>query len=109
MCFFFQGHGKESRNVLSTYLPGSGHGGGAYAESGSLYALGLIHANHCDEPMKEYLLQQLRAAHNSEVLQHGACLGLGLVALGTADDSEAIASLNLQLLLVETSIQITNC
>uniref|UniRef100_A0A8C9GL47 26S proteasome non-ATPase regulatory subunit 1 n=1 Tax=Piliocolobus tephrosceles TaxID=591936 RepID=A0A8C9GL47_9PRIM len=40
---------------------------GVYSEGGSLYALGLIHNT------------------NDEVLQHGCCLGLGLVTLGQND------------------------
>jgi 26S proteasome regulatory subunit N2 len=57
--------------------------GSAYSEGGALYALGLIHANH-GQAVTEYLLETLRAnAH--EVIQHGACLGLGLAALGTGE------------------------
>jgi 26S proteasome regulatory subunit N2 len=50
-------------------------------ESGSLYALGLIHANH-GGAIIDYLLTQTKET-NSEVVRHGGCLGLGLAALGT--------------------------
>ena len=78
------GHEGEALKVMSTYLPKdtSGSGGGVYAEGGSLYALGLIHANHGHNIIM-YLQEQLTAASN-EVVQHGGCLGLGLAAMGTA-------------------------
>ena len=88
------GHEKEALKVMSTYLPkdSSGGGGSAYAEGGSLYALGLIHANHGHDII-DYLQKQLTEA-GSEVIQHGGCLGLGLAAMGTA--SEDIFQLLLQ-------------
>ena len=44
----------------------------------------LIHANH-GEGSKQFLLERLRNTSN-EVIQHGVCLWLGLVALGTANE-----------------------
>ncbi|KAG6741509.1 hypothetical protein POTOM_054770 [Populus tomentosa] len=55
-----------------------------HREGGALYALGLIHANH-GEGIKEFLRESIRST-SVEVIQHGACLGLGLAALGTADE-----------------------
>lgn len=46
--------------------------------------LGLIHANHGGTPVIHYLSDQLTRASTS-VVRHGACLGLGLAALGTRD------------------------
>ncbi|KAH8738624.1 PSMD1 protein [Cryptosporidium ryanae] len=95
------GHIRESFKVLSTCLPAhrsgsssenvnnSGGGnalGGQYSEGGSFYALGLIHANHVDEHTKMYLLEQLRNPQKNEVLQHGACLGLGIMYMGTSNN-----------------------
>ncbi|KAH7649667.1 PSMD1 protein [Cryptosporidium bovis] len=95
------GHIRESFKVLSTCLPAHGNGsssssdnpnnsgsalGGQYSEGGSFYALGLIHANHVDEHKKLYLLEQLRNPQRNEVLQHGACLGLGIMYMGTCND-----------------------
>lgn len=82
-----KGHVKESRSILSTYLPQAGHTGSAYSEGGALYAMGLIHAHHRDDATKAYLLQQLEGAATSEVMQHGACLGIGLVCMGTQDET----------------------
>ncbi|THG05444.1 hypothetical protein TEA_001839 [Camellia sinensis var. sinensis] len=74
------------RSLMAPYLPQSGAGGGGspYSEGGALYALGLIHANH-GEGIKQFLRDSL-CSTNVEVIQHGACLGLGLAALGTADE-----------------------
>ena len=46
-------------------------------------AMGLIHGNHYQADVESYLLEKLRASQGSEVLQHGACLGLGLSCMGT--------------------------
>ncbi|XP_075512124.1 26S proteasome non-ATPase regulatory subunit 1 homolog A-like [Primulina tabacum] len=82
-----RGHLQQGRSLMAPYLPQGGTGGGGgspYSEGGALYALGLIHANH-GEGIKQFLRDSLRTT-NVEVIQHGACLGLGLAALGTADD-----------------------
>ncbi|KAI3469963.1 hypothetical protein Pfo_026626 [Paulownia fortunei] len=81
-----RGHLQQGRSLMAPYLPqgGAGGGGSPYSEGGALYALGLIHANH-GEGIKQFLRESLRST-NVEVIQHGACLGLGLAALGTADN-----------------------
>ncbi|KAH1089574.1 hypothetical protein J1N35_016831 [Gossypium stocksii] len=81
-----RGHLQQGRSLMAPYLPqgGAGGGGSPYSEGGALYALGLIHANH-GEGIKQFLRDSLRGT-NVEVIQHGACLGLGLAALGTADE-----------------------
>jgi 26S proteasome regulatory subunit N2 len=81
-----RGHLQQGRSLMAPYLPQNGAtgGGSPFSEGGALYALGLIHANH-GEGIKQFLRESLRSA-NLEVIQHGACLGLGLAALGTADE-----------------------
>ncbi|KAG4202186.1 hypothetical protein ERO13_A05G322400v2 [Gossypium hirsutum] len=81
-----RGHLQQGRSLMAPYLPqgGAGGGGSPYSEGGALYALGLIHANH-GEGIKQFLRDSLQNT-NVEVIQHGACLGLGLAALGTADE-----------------------
>ncbi|XP_022722728.1 26S proteasome non-ATPase regulatory subunit 1 homolog A-like [Durio zibethinus] len=81
-----RGHLQQGRSLMAPYLPqgGAGGGGSPYSEGGALYALGLIHANH-GEGIKQFLRDSLGNT-NVEVIQHGACLGLGLAALGTADE-----------------------
>ncbi|KAG2454480.1 hypothetical protein HYH02_001498 [Chlamydomonas schloesseri] len=88
-----RGHLSQGRALMQPYLPrggaaaGGGAGGSAYSEGGALYALGLIYANHGGD-IRPFLLESLRGTSN-ETTQHGACLGLGLAALGT-DDEEAL-------------------
>ncbi|PNW70631.1 hypothetical protein CHLRE_17g727950v5 [Chlamydomonas reinhardtii] len=88
-----RGHLAQGRALMAPYLPragaaaGGGAGGSAYSEGGALYALGLIYANHGGD-IRPFLLESLRGTSN-ETTQHGACLGLGLAALGT-DDEEAL-------------------
>ncbi|KAL3316532.1 26S proteasome non-ATPase regulatory subunit 1 [Cichlidogyrus casuarinus] len=78
-----RGHEKDVLKLMSAYLPkdDSGSAGSVYTEGGGLYALGLIHAGHGNKII-EYLLVQCREA-TSEPVRHGACLGLGLAAMGT--------------------------
>ncbi|KAL7056774.1 hypothetical protein AAHC03_019485 [Spirometra sp. Aus1] len=78
-----KGHEKEALRLMSAYLPkdASGSSGSVYTEGGGLFALGLIHANH-GGTMTEYLLTQCKEAV-AEPVRHGACLGLGLAAMGT--------------------------
>ena len=95
-------HVTEAMHLLQPYLPsnptgdGEGEGNpvspsGGYAEGGSLYALGLIHGSQAGssaEQRKEttdFLRNHLRASHANEVISHGAALGVGLTATGTAD------------------------
>jgi 26S proteasome regulatory subunit N2 len=83
-----RGQLNEGRTLMGPFLPREGGAGGArpspYTEGGALYALGLIHANH-GEGILPFLLESSRSSNN-EVIQHGACLGLGLAALGTGNE-----------------------
>ncbi|VAH09610.1 unnamed protein product [Triticum turgidum subsp. durum] len=81
-----RGHLQQGRALMAPYLPQNGAvgGGSPFSEGGALYALGLIHANH-GEGIKQFLRESLRNT-SAEVIQHGACLGLGLASLGTADE-----------------------
>lgn len=100
-----QTHVEKSFRVLSTYLPGySSNTSGstsAFSDGGSLYGLGLIHANRSDTHVINYLLEQLSSGSGlagrqmanqesssstvNEITQHGASLGLGLAAMGSAN------------------------
>lgn len=85
-----KGHIHESMNLLRPYLPQPGQTSSVpYSESGALYALGLIHANKGgsgDSATIQYLSEALRNCGNDEVVQHGACLGIGLAAMATGDE-----------------------
>lgn len=88
-----QGH-SDGIKVLESFLPKDGITSSEYAEGGALYALGLLSPmsdNGKDEKKMQskatsLLLKHLGSA--SEVVQHGACLGLGLSALGKGHGEE---------------------
>ncbi|CAO3613493.1 unnamed protein product [Cunninghamella blakesleeana] len=82
-----KGQLAQSMNLLAPYLPQEGaQGGSEYSEGGSLYALGLINANHGKDVLS-YLQKALKDT-DKEVIQHGASLGLGVA--GMATDNEEI-------------------
>ena len=76
---------SKSRSLVSPYLPPApgGTSPSPYSEGGALYALGLIHVNHGND-VRQLLLDSLRGTQH-EVVQHGACLGLGIAGLGSED------------------------
>lgn len=79
-------------DLLSPYLPQEGAtGGSVYSEGGSLYALGLINANH-GAGVLDYLNNALKNSQ-SEVIQHGACLGLGVAGMATDNEGKVAASI----------------
>jgi len=73
----------QARALLSPYLPTPT--GSPYSGGGALYALGLVHVNH-GQDIRAFLQTSLTEA-TSPVVQHGACLGLGLAALGSYDEA----------------------
>jgi len=83
------GHIKKSIDLLQPYLPSNRNvSGSPYSEGGALYALGLVHANRggfSKSTVIDLLTDAIHQAGNSEPLQHGACLGIGLAAMGTGD------------------------
>ncbi len=81
-----KGHMKESMSLLQPYLSQGGVNASSFSEGGSLYALGLIHANQGGEvgiDVVLYLRNALKNAGNNEAVQHGSCLGLGLATMAT--------------------------
>ena len=76
---------QAGAQLLAPYLPQPGMSASPFSEGGSLYALGLIHANH-GAPIRSFLLESLRNAGSNEVVQHGAALGLGIAMMATEDD-----------------------
>lgn len=78
---------KNSMQVLSHYLNAENATGNPHSYGGALYALGIIHAKDTDPAPRKYLIEGLSsAADNNEVRQHGECLGLGLVSMGSGDE-----------------------
>jgi 26S proteasome regulatory subunit N2 len=88
----FQGNVANGMNLLQPYLPQDGVSGSAYSEGGSLYALGLIHANNGGSVI-EYLRKHLKQTQ-TEVIQHGAALGLGVAGMATDNDGKKFGLFN---------------
>lgn len=78
-----KGNLKEGLAILRPYLPQDGLTSSAYSEGGSLFALGLIHANHGTEVV-DLLTNQLKT-NEGEIVQHGAALGLGAAGMATGN------------------------
>ncbi|RKO84054.1 armadillo-type protein, partial [Blyttiomyces helicus] len=79
-----KGQIAQGMALLAPYLPQEGVSGSSYSEGGALFALGLIHANH-GAGVLQYLTRALKSTQ-TEVIQHGACLGLGVAGMATDDD-----------------------
>ncbi|BGP50648.1 proteasome regulatory particle base subunit [Rhodotorula kratochvilovae] len=86
-----KGNLKQGKAILEPYLPAAagaqdrGAAGSVYSEGGSLYALGLVNANHGGEDIVRYLMETLKGSQD-EVIQHGAALGLGVAAMGSGNE-----------------------
>lgn len=80
------GNLKEAEEILSPYINGTGPQSSPYSTSGAYYAYGLIHANQYSDSSVEYLKNGFRNSGNNENIQHGICLGLGLVSMATSND-----------------------
>ncbi|SOV05444.1 probable RPN2 - 26S proteasome regulatory subunit [Ustilago sp. UG-2017a] len=79
-----KGNLKEGITILRPYLPQDGVTSSVYSEGGSLFALGLIHANHGAEVME--LLTNTLKSNPAEIVQHGAALGLGAAGMATGNE-----------------------
>ena len=83
-----RGNLGQGQKLLEPYLPkgqiAGANAGSAYSQGGSLYALGLIYANH-----ETFALDLIRKHFNEaqdEVVQHGGALGLGVAGMATGDE-----------------------
>lgn len=82
-----RGNLGQGQKLLDPYLPkdtitGS-NTGSAYSQGGSLYALGLIYANH--ETLALDVIREHFKKATEEVVQHGGALGLGVAGMATGD------------------------
>ena len=76
---------EQGQKLLDPYLPkDSVSSGSFYEQGGSLYALGLIYANHGGNVL-DYLVKQFQNA-TEEVIQHGGALGVGVAGMGTGSE-----------------------
>ena len=82
-----RGNLSQGQKLLEPYLPkGSIAGanpGSAYSQGGSLYALGLIYANHEGGALD--MIRKHFKESEEEVVQHGGALGLGVAGMATGD------------------------
>lgn len=84
-----RGNLSQGQKLLAPYLPkdnpsGAPNTGSVYSQGGSLYAFGLIYANH-----KGWAVDLIRdhfKKATEEVVQHGGALGLGVAGMGTGDE-----------------------
>ena len=83
-----RGNLGQGQKLLEPYLPkdqiAGSNAGSVYSQGGSLYALGLIYANH-----ETFALDLIRTHFKNtqeEVVQHGGALGLGVAGMATGDD-----------------------
>ncbi|KAL3473448.1 armadillo-type protein [Aspergillus californicus] len=84
-----RGNIGQGQKLLAPYLPkdniaGVGQAGSVYSQGGSLYALGLIYANHGG--MAVNVIRDYFKKATEEVVQHGGALGLGVAAMATGDE-----------------------
>ena len=80
-----RGNLGQGLKLLEPYLPREAVvAGSVYSQGGSLYALGLIYANHGTDVL-DYLREQFRRT-GEEVVQHGGALGLGLAGMATGSE-----------------------
>lgn len=84
-----RGNLTQGQKLLAPYLPkdnpsGAPNTGSVYSQGGSLYAFGLIYANH--EGWAVDLIREHFKKATEEVVQHGGALGLGVAGMGTGDE-----------------------
>ena len=89
-----KGNLAQGKAILEPYLPAAngdrGAAGSVYSEGGSLYALGLVNANHGKDETVRYLVDTLKNSQD-EVIQHGAALGLGVAAMGSGNEGASLS------------------
>lgn len=82
-----RGNLGQGQKLLEPYLPkdqiSANGAGSAYSQGGSLYALGLIYANH--ETFAIDVIRDHFKKASEEVVQHGGALGLGVAGMATGD------------------------
>ncbi|KAI3679367.1 hypothetical protein L2E82_51416 [Cichorium intybus] len=77
-----RGNSEQVPNLRE--LAGYGLAGNPYTQGGALYAFGFLHVDPDGSIVK--LLCDFLNESDIEVILHGACLGLGLLSLGSADE-----------------------
>lgn len=82
-----QGNVNHVDRLLSPYLPKQSAGGplqgSAYSQGGSLYAYGLVCANHKEKAV-DFIREKFKE-NTDEIVQHGGALGLGVAGMASGD------------------------
>ena len=82
------GNTSKALELLNPYLVGGGGDNSSpYSTSGAYYAYGMIHVNQFAPDSVQFLVNAFRNSGNNENIQHGICLGLGLIAMATGDET----------------------
>lgn len=82
-----QGNKSKAEEILNPYFAGgAGANNSPYCTAGAYYAYGLIHANCFTPETNQFFMNGFNNAGNVESVQHGVCLGLGLVAMATKNN-----------------------
>ncbi|KAI7954458.1 hypothetical protein MJO28_004858 [Puccinia striiformis f. sp. tritici] len=82
-----RGNLTQGMEILQPYLPSlqGGAGSSFYSEGGSLFALGLINANHGGGTVLEYITSVMKNT-SSDIIEHGAALGLGVAGMSSGNE-----------------------
>ncbi|KNZ43788.1 hypothetical protein VP01_986g9 [Puccinia sorghi] len=82
-----RGNLTQGMEILQPYLPSpqGGPGSSFYSEGGSLFALGLINANHGGSSVLGYISNVMKSS-SSDIIEHGAALGLGVAGMSSGNE-----------------------
>ncbi|KAK6376608.1 proteasome regulatory particle base subunit [Exophiala oligosperma] len=84
-----QGNINQAQRLLTPYLPKAGgvtsSHDSPYSQGGSLYAYGLLCANHKGKAV-DFIREKFKEA-TEEVVQHGGALGLGVAGMASGDEA----------------------
>jgi 26S proteasome regulatory subunit N2 len=86
-----RGNLTQGMEILQPYLPSpqGAPGSSFYSEGGSLFALGLINANHGGSSVLDYISNVMKST-SSDIIEHGAALGLGVAGMSSGNEGEPI-------------------
>lgn len=81
-----RGNLTQGMEILQPYLPSqAGPSSSFYSEGGSLFALGLINANHGGATVLNYIRDVMKST-GSDIIEHGAALGLGVAGMSSGNE-----------------------
>lgn len=75
---------------MKKFLPGGdGNTASHYQNGGSLYGLGFLYQGTANQEIIQYIIDVTTnpAYNQNEVIMHGACLGLGLTAFASGNET----------------------